>query len=346
MKTEDFSYHLPAELIAHYPPQNRLDARLMRILREENHPTHHRVADLPSFLAENDCLVINNTKVIPARAFGTKPTGGKVEVLFLRQTENPTRWKALLRASKRPKLGSKIRLNHSDIELTFAEELELGACLLDITGSIPLLDYLDKHGQLPLPPYIERAENKPKAEDREDYQTAFASQPGAVAAPTAGLHFTPELLEQISDVGVKTAEITLHVGLGTFQPVKVDQVEDHNMHSERYRVSPEAAATMQACKDAGGRIVAVGTTSARTLETMGSTLGKIGPCEGETDIFIYPPYSFKVVDMLFTNFHLPESTLLMMVSAFAGKERIEKAYAEAIEKQYRFFSYGDCMLLS
>ncbi len=348
MKVADFDYDLPPELIAQEPAARRDAARLMVLDRSARTLRHAVFADLPEFLRPQDLLVVNDTRVIPARVFGrkTKPgTGGKVEFLLLEETA-PGVWDALMRSRRRPQIGDQVILDENLAVATVLAEGELGRVQVRIESRLPWLDLLDQIGQTPLPPYIQRKAATParRAEDRLRYQTVFAREPGAVAAPTAGLHFTPEVLARLAAQGVGQAAVTLHVGIGTFRPVAVEDVQNHRMDFERWRVPGDTARKVASARAAGGRIVAVGTTSVRTLETAAARPEGFGPGEGRTDLFIHPPYSFRMVDALITNFHLPKSTLIMMISAFAGREFVLAAYREAIRARYRFFSYGDSML--
>lgn len=423
MKTADFDYNLPRELIAQQPLPDRSQARMMVVHRDKREFEHRRVNDLSEYLEAGDLLVVNDTRVIPARVFGHREdTGGKVELLFVEQIEYPisniqhptsnggiqemphkgeqsaTRgkapkeagirhtnrkskivnrksyvWECLYRASRPPRAGTPLSLAGSKLKGEIVGVGEEGHVLLKLSSNRPLFDILEEEGFAPVPPYIKRVHQPSPINhqpffrlDRERYQTVYARYPGAVAAPTAGLHFTPELLKKLERHGVSIAAVTLHVGLGTFKPVKTEMVENHIMEDERYVVSNEAASAINSVHDAGGRIVAVGTTVVRVLETVASEHGSIAPCKGlpapatageqagRTSLFIYPPYEFKIVDAMLTNFHLPRSTLIMMVSAFAcppsgsrraGKDLIFRAYEEAIRQKYRFYSYGDCMLI-
>lgn len=349
MKASDFDYDLPLELIAQEPPARRDGARMMVLDRAARTVEHRNFADLPGYLRANDLLVANDTRVIPARLFGRKAkagTGGKVEFLLLEEL-SPGVWDALMRSRRRPKVGEQVILDDDLAVATVLEDGELGRVKVRVESEIPWLEVLDRIGQTPLPPYILRKETTPerRAADKVRYQTVFAREPGAVAAPTAGLHFTPEVLDRLAAHGVGRATVTLHVGIGTFRPVAVETVEEHKMDFERWQIPDETAAKIAAAKAAGGRVVAVGTTSVRTLESAAARPGGFGAGQGRTDLFIYPPYEFKVVDALVTNFHLPKSTLIMMISAFAGREFVLEAYREAIRERYRFFSYGDCMLI-
>jgi S-adenosylmethionine:tRNA ribosyltransferase-isomerase len=342
MKTDLFNYDLPPGLIAQHPPEQRELARMMVLHRDSGLIEHRRITDIVDSLRAPDVLVLNNTKVIPARIFGNKASGGKVELLLLEETAS-NEWKVLMKASRRPKNDEILTLCSGKAAATMLYDGEQGEAVLKIAADRPLLEILDEEGLPPLPPYIARKEQTTEqiAEDKKRYQTVYASAPGAAAAPTAGLHFTPEIFHTLEKAGVNKAELTLHVGLGTFRPVSAEWITDHEMHHERYQVSAAAAATIAEARATGGRIVAVGSTSVRTLES----LPTIGKAEGSTNIFIYPPYDFKHVDAILTNFHLPKSTLLMMMSAFAGRELMLYAYKVAVEEEYRFFSYGDCMLI-
>ena len=335
MKRSDFKYHLPTELIAQQPLGQRRDSRLL-CLSATGQITDRRFVDLPGLLKSGDLLVINNTRVIPARLFGTKATGGKLEIMIERLLD-ASRAYAQIRCSRSPRVGSQILL----AEGFQAEVLGREDDLFELGFSAPLDELLKKIGQLPLPPYIER---DPDSFDAERYQTVFGTVDGAVAAPTAGLHFDAELLAELSALGVDHAEVTLHVGAGTFQPVRVEQLSEHKMHAEWLSVSQQVVDQVEATRRAGGRVIAVGTTSVRALESA-SQSGRLQPFEGDSRLFITPGYRFNSVDGLITNFHLPESTLLMLVSAFSGYEQIKAAYRHAIAQSYRFFSYGDAMLL-
>lgn len=338
MKRTDFHYELPERLIARYPMPQRSDSRLLCMDRQAGTLQDQRFTDLVSWLKPGDLLVFNNTRVIPARVFGQKQTGGRVEVLVERIT-GPDSCLAHVRASKSPKPGSRILVEGAGSLLMEGRQGDLFQ-LRSQQGE--LLDWLQKVGHMPLPPYIDRAD---ESLDQERYQTVYASNPGAVAAPTAGLHFDEALLETLKRQGVATTFVTLHVGAGTFQPVRADDIRDHNMHSEWLQVDADTVAKVRQTKAEGGRVIAVGTTSVRCLETAARETGQIAPFTGETDIFIYPGYTFNVIDGLVTNFHLPESTLIMLVSALAGREPVLSAYQHAVEQEYRFFSYGDAMLI-
>ena len=335
MKVADFDFDLPDELIAQFPPEARGGSRLLHV------DAHGALADrwfrdLPTLLRPNDLLVMNDTRVIKARLFGHKDSGGKVELLVERVTSEFEAL-AFIRASHAPKPGSRIRLADD----TMVEVVKRQDDLSRLRFPRPVLDVLDQLGQLPLPPYIEHT---PTADDEARYQTVYANEPGSVAAPTAGLHFDDAMLDALRQQGVRTAQVTLHVGAGTFQPVRVDNIADHTMHSERYTIPQATVDAISETRTRGGRVVAVGTTSLRTLEAAAQS-GPLAAGASETDIFITPGYAFNVVDVLITNFHLPKSTLLMLVSAFSGMDAIRAAYAHAIQERYRFFSYGDAMLL-
>jgi S-adenosylmethionine:tRNA ribosyltransferase-isomerase len=337
LKRSDFHFDLPPELIAQQPLARRSDSRLLHLQRANSAPQDCCMRDLPTLLRAGDLLVFNNTKVLPARLFATKPTGGRVEILVERMLDE-TRCLAQVRASKTPKPGSVLLLEDgSELEVQGRQD-EFFVLRSQQKG---LAAVMEKLGHMPLPPYIERPDDK---NDLERYQTIYASKPGAVAAPTAGLHFDEELLQALDQHGVQRTQITLHVGAGTFQPVRVEDIEDHHMHAEYLEVPAEVCEAIAATRARGGRVIAVGTTSVRSLETAAAG-GELQPFAGDSRIFIYPGYRFRVVDGMLTNFHLPESTLLMLVSAFAGLEAIRKAYAHAVAQRYRFFSYGDAMLL-
>ncbi len=347
MRTSDFEYELPVELIAQQPAAERADARMMVVERATGARVHRQVKDIGDYLRPGDLLVVNDTRVIPARIFGVKEaSGGRVELLFLEPAAAPGCWTALCGTSRRPKPGVVLRLADGRFRATVIELGAGGRMTVRIEDGLPLLELLEAHGVPPLPPYIHRPHSAPgRAEDRERYQTVYARAPGAVAAPTAGLHFTRALLEQLRARGVEQATVTLHVGPGTFKPVAVEEVDAHTMESERYEVTPAEAARINAARAAGGRIVAVGSTSVRTLETVADANGRVQAGQGRSAIFIRPPYRFKAVDAMLTNFHLPRSTLLMMVCALAGYDATLAAYREAVRERYRFYSYGDCMLL-
>ena len=343
MQTADFDFELPDELIARYPTEKRTGSRLLRV-DAQGDITHNRFSDVLDFLHAGDLLVVNNTQVIAARLFGKKASGGKLEILVERLEDEFTVL-AHVRSSRSPKPGAQLLLctdeTVSEDSPYSVEMLERAGTLFRLKFSQPVLEVLEAIGHMPLPPYIDRAD---ELADKDRYQTVYAKNAGAVAAPTAGLHFDDELLQALSDKGVERAEVTLHVGAGTFQPVKVDNILEHEMHSEWIHVPESVVEQVKACKARGGRVVAVGTTAVRSLETA-SLSGEIQPFTGDTDIFLYPGKSFHCVDAMVTNFHLPQSTLLMLVSAFSGIDEIKQAYALAVADKYRFFSYGDAMFL-
>ena len=338
MQRSDFTYDLPEDLIAQYPPPSRGGSRLLRLDKGNGVVRDCLFADLEGLLMPGDLLVFNDTKVIPARLYGNKESGGKVEILVERLT-GPGKVLAQLRASKSPRIGSWLLLaNGSKLQVVGRQDEFV---VLKAEGQTALTDILEQQGHMPLPPYIHRADD---SLDRERYQTVFARQPGAVAAPTAGLHFTDTMLRVLIAKGCSLGFVTLHVGAGTFQPVRAEHIEDHAMHSEYFEIAEHLCERISQARQAGGRIIAVGTTTARVLETVART-GTLKPQHGETDIFIYPGYKFQIVDAMLTNFHLPESTLLMLVCAFAGTAHVLAAYSHAVREQYRFFSYGDAMFI-
>ncbi|MDL5041159.1 tRNA preQ1(34) S-adenosylmethionine ribosyltransferase-isomerase QueA [Heyndrickxia coagulans] len=341
MKLDLFDYDLPEELIAQTPLKNRSDSRLMVLDKKTGEIEHSVFKNITQYLRPGDCLVLNNTKVLPARLFGIKDeTGAKIEVLLLKQLEGD-RWETLVKPAKRVKTGTVVRFGDGKLSAVCAEELDHGGRVMKFRYEGIFYEVLNELGKMPLPPYI-----KEQLEDQDRYQTVYAKEPGSAAAPTAGLHFTEALLKKIEAMGVKIVYITLHVGLGTFRPVNEENIENHDMHAEFYQVSEEAARTIMEVKENGGRVFSVGTTSTRTLETVASAHGgKIVASSGWTDIFIYPGYQYKAIDALITNFHLPKSTLIMMVSALAGRENILHAYETAVKEKYRFFSFGDAMLI-
>lgn len=341
LTTEDFDFDLPEELIAQTPLHDREMSRLLVLNRETGEMEDRHFYDILNYLNKGDALVLNNTRVLPARLYGVKEeTGAHLEVLLLTNTEG-NNWETLIKPAKRAKVGTKISFGDGRLQAVVKEELDHGGRIVEFQYDGVFLEVLESLGEMPLPPYI-----KERLEDPERYQTVYAKENGSAAAPTAGLHFTKELLEKIKAKGVDIVYVTLHVGLGTFRPVSVDHIEDHQMHSEFYRLTDEAAAALNRVKENGGRIIAVGTTSIRTLETIGTKFdGEIRADSGWTDIFITPGYQFKVVDAFSTNFHLPKSTLVMLVSAFAGRELTLKAYHHAIAERYRFFSFGDAMFI-
>ncbi|HBC4485108.1 TPA: tRNA preQ1(34) S-adenosylmethionine ribosyltransferase-isomerase QueA [Enterococcus faecalis] len=341
LSTEDFDFDLPEELIAQTPLKDRASSRLLVVNKETGDMEDKHFHDILDELQPGDALVMNNTRVLPTRLYGEKPeTGGHLEVLLLTNTEGDT-WETLIKPAKRAKVGTEIQFGDGRLKAVVKEELEHGGRIIEFKYDGIFLEILESLGEMPLPPYI-----KERLDDPDRYQTVYAEENGSAAAPTAGLHFTKELLEEIKAKGVHLVYLTLHVGLGTFRPVSVDNIEEHHMHSEFYRLTEEAAKQLNEVRQAGGRIVAVGTTSIRTLETIGTKFnGEIQADSGWTDIFITPGYQFKVVEAFSTNFHLPKSTLVMLVSAFAGKDLTLAAYQHAIEEKYRFFSFGDAMFI-
>ncbi len=333
-------YSLPQELIAQDPLEDRSASRLMVLDKVTGEATHRHFRDVLEYLRPGDCLVLNNTRVIPARLYGIKPdTGAKVEVLLLKRKENDI-WETLVKPGKKMRPGATVSFGDGLLVAEVLSVAEDGNRMIQFHYEGIFEEILDQLGQMPLPPYITH-----ELKDKNRYQTVYAKYDGSAAAPTAGLHFTEELLDKVRAMGVEIAEVTLHVGLGTFRPVKVENVQEHHMHSEYYMISEEAAEKINRTKAAGGRIISVGTTSTRTLESAADEDGHIRPASGWTDIFIYPGYTFKVIDGLITNFHLPESTLIMLVSALAGREHVLAAYEEAVRERYRFFSFGDAMLI-
>lgn len=345
MKTSSFEYHLPEELIAQEPVEPRDGARMLVADRARKTLEHARISDLPKYLAPGDLLVMNDTRVIPARLIGRKPTGGRMEILLVEPAGGDA-WDVMIRAGRPMKAGGHFKAADGALDGEVLESRGSGRYVVSLRGGSPLEEILNTHGITPLPPYIRRNGDRLYDEqDRERYQTIYARAPGAVAAPTAGLHFTPRLFEQLEARGARKTFLTLHVGPGTFRPVKTEDVSAHEMETERYRISPESARDIHTCRAAGHRCVAVGSTSVRTLETAAEEDGTIRASEGRTDLFIYPPYRFKAVDAMLTNFHLPRSTLLMMVCALGGRELIMEAYAHAVREKYRFYSYGDAMLI-
>ena len=339
MDVSDFNYELPEELIAQVPIQKRDESRLMILDRETGKIEHKVFKDIIDFLEPGDCLVRNNTKVIPARIYGKKDTGANVEFLLLKRIEGDI-WESIVRPGNKLKPGTKVYFGDGLLEATVLDILEGGTRKVEFKYDGIFNEILDQIGLMPLPPYIHET-----LEDRNRYQTVYAKFDGSAAAPTAGLHFTNELLEQIKEKGVEIANVTLHVGIGTFRPVKVDKIEDHVMHSEHFYIKQEDADKINNAKKSGHRIIAVGTTSCRVLESIADENGYVKETEGDTSIFIYPGYKFKCLDNLITNFHLPESTLIMLVSALAGREHVLNAYNEAVKEKYRFFSFGDAMYI-
>ena len=341
MKTSDFYYDLPKELIAQTPVEPRDSSRLLVLGRKNGEIEHRHFYDIIDFLNEGDLLVVNDSRVLPARIFGIKDeTGARVEFLLLKQVSG-NKWETLCKPGKKARVGAKFTFGEGILRATVVDVKDDGNRIVDFDCDENFFATLDKIGQMPLPPYITE-----ELKDKERYQTVYSHELGSAAAPTAGLHFTNELMDRIREKGVKIANVTLHVGLGTFRPVKVDDVTNHKMHSEHYEVPEETARLIKQTKENGGRVIAVGTTSCRTLESVATQYGEVIACDGFTDIFIYPGYKFKVLDGLITNFHLPESTLIMLVSAFAGFDNVMNAYKVAVEEKYRFFSFGDAMFIS
>ena len=340
MDIKEFYYDLPEELIAQDPLLDRSSSRLMVLDKMSGEIKNKKFSDIKSYLKKGDCLVINDTKVIPARLFGSREsTGGKVEILLLKRLQNDI-WEVLVKPGKKCKIGSKINFGDGILKGEVIDIVDEGNRLIKFSYEGIFEEILDKLGEMPLPPYI-----KHKLEDKNRYQTVYAKHDGSAAAPTAGLHFTPELLKEIEEMGVEIARVTLHVGLGTFRPVKEQDILKHHMHSEFYIVGKEAADKINATKKRGDRVICVGTTSCRTLESATDEDGILREKSAWTEIFIYPGYKFKIMDALITNFHLPESTLLMLISAYAGKDKIMSAYEKAVEERYRFFSFGDAMFI-
>ena len=340
MKRQDFYYELPEELIAQDPLEDRSSSRLLVLDKESGAVSHHVFKEIIDYLHEGDCLVINDTKVIPARLIGSKVgTDAKIEILLLKRKENNV-WETLVKPGKKAKIGTKISFGEGLLIGEVIDVVEEGNRLIQFTYDGIFEEILDQLGQMPLPPYITH-----QLEDKNRYQTVYATHTGSAAAPTAGLHFTPELLKAIEEKGIDIARVTLHVGLGTFRPVKVDEITEHHMHSEFFQIDEDAAAKINMAKDSGNRVICVGTTSCRTIESAADETGHLKACSGWTEILIYPGYKFKVLDCLITNFHLPESTLIMLVSALAGREHVLSAYEEAVREKYRFFSFGDAMLI-
>lgn len=340
MKVSDFDFYLPEEQIAQHPLLQRDEARLM-VLDKNNGSIEHKIfRDIIDYLEEGDCLVLNDTRVLPARLYGAKEgSGGKMEFLLLKRKDKDV-WETLVKPGKRAQIGSRFLFGNGELKAEVVGIGEEGSRIVKFEYDGIFEEVLDKLGQMPLPPYITE-----KLEDKEMYQTVYSKEEGSAAAPTAGLHFTKELLKNIEDKGVKIAYLTLHVGLGTFRPVKVEDINSHVMHSEYYSLSKENADIINQCKDNGKRVISVGTTSTRTLETIGDENHRVSERSGWTDIFIYPGYKFKIVDALITNFHLPKSTLLMLVSALASRDIIINAYETAVKEKYRFFSFGDAMFI-
>lgn len=340
MKVSDFDFYLPEELIAQHPLEKRDTSRLMVLDKKTGKIEHKIFKDILDYLNEGDTLILNNTRVMPARLIGSKEgTGGKIEFLLLKRIEGD-KWECLAKPGKSARPGRRFEFGEGKLKCEVLEVLETGNRIIEFEYEGIFEEVLDSLGEMPLPPYIHE-----RLEDKERYQTVYSKETGSAAAPTAGLHFTEELLKEIEGKGVNVAYLTLHVGLGTFRPVKAETIDEHVMHSEFYQLSKETADIINNTKKNGGRVISVGTTSTRTLETIGDENGMVRECSGWTDIFIYPGYKFKVVDNLITNFHLPESTLIMLVSALAGQEHVLNAYKEAVEEKYRFFSFGDAMFI-
>lgn len=340
LKKSDFYFDLPQELIAQDPLEDRSASRLLVLNKDTGAVEHHRFQEITNYLRPGDCLVLNNTKVIPARLMGVKEdTGAAIEVLLLKRRENDV-WETLVKPGKKARPGTKIVFGEGSLHAEVLEVVEEGNRLIQFSYEGIFEEVLDRLGEMPLPPYITH-----KLQDKNRYQTVYAKYEGSAAAPTAGLHFTEKLLAEIRAMGVETAFVTLHVGLGTFRPVKAENLSDHHMHSEHYEITDETANLINRTKENGGRVICVGTTSCRTIESAADGNGRVQAGCGDTEIFIYPGYQFKVLDCLITNFHLPESTLVMLVSALAGRENVLAAYREAVEERYRFFSFGDAMLI-
>lgn len=340
MKASDFDFYLPEELIAQHPLEKRDMSRLMILDKKTGEIEHKQFFNIIDYLNKGDTLVLNNTRVLPARLIGEKEqTGGKIEFLLLKRIDKD-KWECLAKPGKSARPGKKFVFGNGKLKAEVVEVLEDGNRIVEFSYDGIFEEVLDALGEMPLPPYIHE-----KLEDKERYQTVYSKEEGSAAAPTAGLHFTKELLQKIKDKGINIVYLTLHVGLGTFRPVKVENIEDHEMHSEYYTISKEAADIINKTKQQGNRVISVGTTSTRTLETVGDENGMVKEASGWTNIFIYPGYKFKVVDNLITNFHLPESTLIMLVSTLAGKEHVLNAYNEAVKEKYRFFSFGDAMFI-
>lgn len=341
MKKSDFYYDLPEELIAQTPSEKRDFSRMLHLDRSTGTVEHKHFYDVINYLKKGDCLVVNESRVIPARLIGSRADkpGSIIEVLLLKQIDDKT-WECITRPGKKTRVGAELTFGDGELTACVKSVEESGNRIIRFDFKGIFMEVLDRLGRVPLPPYITE-----ELSDAERYQTVYSKNPGSAAAPTAGLHFTPEIMEKLEQMGVSIAKVTLHVGLGTFRPVKVDDITEHVMHKEWYDLPSDAAEKINRAKECGGRVIAVGTTSCRTLESVASFNGKIVPSSGETGIFIYPGYEFKAIDGLITNFHLPESTLIMLVSAFAGYDNTMNAYKEAVAERYRFFSFGDCMII-
>lgn len=340
MRIDDFDFELPEELIAQTPLLDRSSSKLLVVDKEEEEVEHKHFTDVIDYLNPGDCLVLNDTKVLPARLYGIKKdTGAKIEVLLLHQQESDT-WEVLTKPAKKVKVGTELIFGNGELKAVCTGIENHGGRIFDFSYEGIFYEVLDQLGEMPLPPYI-----REQLSEKDRYQTVYAKEEGSAAAPTAGLHFTKKILDEIKQKGIQIAFVTLHVGLGTFRPVSVDSVDDHEMHAEFYHMTKETAETLNNVKANNGRIISVGTTSTRTLETIAKEYGKFIEASGWTDIFIYPPYDFQAIDGLITNFHLPKSTLIMLISAFAGKDKILSAYESAVREKYRFFSFGDAMLI-
>ncbi|MBR6772662.1 MAG: tRNA preQ1(34) S-adenosylmethionine ribosyltransferase-isomerase QueA [Clostridia bacterium] len=339
MKTHDFWYDLPEELIAQTPLEKRDSSRLLVLGRESGEVCHRHFYNIKDYLRPGDCLVLNDSRVLPARLLGNRPSGGAAELLLLKDLGN-RRWECLARPGRRLREGQEVLFGNGELKAVVREVKEDGNRVVEFFYDGIFLEVLESLGKMPLPPYI-----KEELQNQERYQTVYSREVGSAAAPTAGLHFTPELLDEVRAMGVKTAFVTLHVGLGTFRPVKAEDISEHHMHSELCMISEETARVINETKASGGRVICVGTTSCRTLESLAEEDGTFRASSKETEIFIYPGYKFKAMDGLITNFHLPESTLVMLVSAFAGRENVLRAYNEAVKEKYRFFSFGDAMMI-
>jgi len=340
MKLKDYFFELPEELIAQEPIKERDTSRLLVMNKNTGDVSHKNFKDITNYLESGDCLVLNDTRVLPARLYGEKElSGGKIEFVLIKRM-NGDIWEVILKPGRKAKIGSRFVFGEGILKAEVIDIVDEGNRLVRFEYDGIFEQILDKIGMVPLPPYITK-----RLEDKERYQTVYSKIKGSAAAPTAGLHFTNDLLKHIEDLGIKIAYVTLHVGLGTFRPVKVENIEEHHMHSEYFSINEDACEKINSAKENGKKVIAVGTTSSRVLETVGDEKGRVSPTKGNTDIFIYPGYSFKVVDWMITNFHLPESTLIMLISALAGRDNVMKAYKEAVEEKYRFFSFGDAMFI-
>jgi S-adenosylmethionine:tRNA ribosyltransferase-isomerase len=344
LRLSDFDFDLPPELIAQEPLPRRDDSRLLLVHPDDEHPTHHRAHDLPELLRPGDLLVVNNSKVFPARLTGKTESGASVEVLLLRPLE-AGHWEVLARPARRLTVGRKVVFGDGLLTAEIKSVSSGGKRVVELESRVDFFEAVEQIGITPLPPYIKRDGAEREGQDRQSYQTVYSKERGSIAAPTAGLHFTPELLEALEARGVHRAELTLHVGYGTFQPVRTDEVEEHQMESEKFTIPETTAGAIERVRSEGGRIVAVGTTTVRSLESAADASGKVQHGRRETNLFVYPGFRFRVVDVMLTNFHLPKSSLFLLVSAFGGTKRLRRAYEEAIRERYRFYSYGDCMLI-